>query len=762
MSLGKRKYIVDKSSFSGSIADFLRLTVGSYHKIGNEGNLAFGYAANKKTAYGTSNVRSVDSDGDGIFDSIGRESLFTVPVGSWAISKDEANSTSTEIKETFAMAEGYFESNIEQFTDNNSEINDWINIGAHDMEFYDHYAQYYTPFDSDEKILLNENEFTSNGNVEFVYNFFDSIREKKLDNLSIESLRKTKTSFDQYGDIDILNPNSTGENIILSPSVVESLGDISSIKDFVAMYSNISFDTDSISTFSEDIQETRYTTSFFINMLNYAFANNESYQFYKIDSIISEDGSVSSEFSSEELPTFNFQDFISDLSINGVVIPPSVKVYDINSDELGHTAVANMDVGSYFMRLILTSKINNLIQNNLRSYQDVLDGQTAYDETLLYEIIKFENGTFVERYFVANTEDTSINNIIDTHMRYDKEYQYRFYAHKLVIGSKHKLQPYADIARSWGLVGIDITTTPSVKIIRVPYFSFSGYMIDSPSISPDVNIVPYMGVDNKLLFLLNSPIGEYEKPPAILETSDLTDILKYQKYSSKLPTDDVLYKTDDTPYSFLVYRLDKKPSTIKDFVGNVRHQVSTLLSGKNYTFSASIVDTLTANTKYYYIFRSIDAHGKLSDLSEVYEAELVNDHGSIYLLTNIIDLEKESKIRQSSRQFRRLLQIKPNIVQTFFKDETLSEYSSASEISEAAVLLGKAEEAVWNKKFKVRLTSKKTGRIVDLNLTFNQQLIQRDLEISADDTDTEEQDQCEFSTPGLSVETGVWPIDGLD
>ena len=233
----------------------------------------------------------------------------------------------------------------------------------------------------------------------------------------------------------------------------------------------------------------------------------------------------------------------------------------------------------------------------------------------------------------------------------------------------------------------------------------------------------------------------------------MNDISKYQQQSNKLITDDVLYKTDDPPYSFLIYRLDKEPNNLANFAGNAHQQVSSALSGKKYTFSASFVDSLTPNTKYYYMFRSIDAHGKLSDVSNVYQVELVNDQGSIYLLMSLFEFETDQSQSEPDRSFRRLLQIKPNLVQTFFRDE-VSDYSSATEIPESISILGKAEDATWNKKFKVRLTSKKTGRIIDLNLTFKQKLSKKQIDVPTDDI--EDQENCGFSIPEVEI---VQPFD---
>ena len=44
------------------------------------------------------------------------------------------------------------------------------------------------------------------------------------------------------------------------------------------------------------------------------------------------------------------------------------------------------------------------------------------------------------------------------------------------------------------------------------------------------------------------------------------------------------------------------------------------------------------------------------------------------------------------------------------------------------IILGQQSEAVWNKDFKMRITSKKTGRKIDINLNFKTRHIRSDAE----------------------------------
>ena len=47
------------------------------------------------------------------------------------------------------------------------------------------------------------------------------------------------------------------------------------------------------------------------------------------------------------------------------------------------------------------------------------------------------------------------------------------------------------------------------------------------------------------------------------------------------------------------------------------------------------------------------------------------------------------------------------------------DYSAGAVEQIGNVTFGNAEESIWDKQFKIRLTSKKTGRKIDLNITYN-------------------------------------------
>tara|TARA_R110001583_G_scaffold84781_1_gene222636 strand:- start:3409 stop:5682 length:2274 start_codon:yes stop_codon:yes gene_type:complete len=712
MSLGKHRQIIDQGIVFGSTADGIRnntnkqwyisgstITYESSETLYDSGFFALNYS-----------IEDGSTTGDG-FDRI-NESKITFDL--YDVMESRIGEEGAEWAE--AALESVRNQGLDVFTDyiENTILNYETNT-----DFYDHYFTYNTPFNSDEKILLSENSFTSNGNVEFVYNFYDENREKTLNSYNTKQLRLLKNAFDLYKPIEKLNPSSTNNTTLISPSVVASLDDISRIKDYVSMYTNMSFDTDGTSAIYDKLKSTGYTSGFMLQSLN---ASASMSSFYSISNFV--DGNNINVFSSPvvDYEIRDFEDFMNDLDLSQMSLSPRVQIYDLDDAEKGFNSTTGIDLPAFFAQAALTGEITNIINDNFRTYQEILNGGGCYQYTLYYEIVKYENGRFLQRFYVPNNENSGINNLVDTQVRFDKGYQYVVYAHKIIVGSKYKYTGAA-FDQSLERLQISVETTPSVKMMRVPYFTFEGHMIDSPSMKPDVSIIPYRGVDNKLLFLLNSPIGVYEKMPTIVSPQERDVISRYQKRSFKSIDDPVTYKTDDPPTKFLVYRLDKKPIRYSDFDQRIRTEVSTVTSDTMpaYTYSSSIIDDLEPNKKYYYMFRTSDVHGNVSDVGDIYEVQLISDGGAVYLDMNIVDLERPDPHTQATRKCRRMLQIKPALQQMIFNSE-FDSLSSVTEIQDGSPVkpLGVVDDSMWAKEFKIRLTSTKTGRKVDLNVRFNQ------------------------------------------
>ena len=84
--------------------------------------------------------------------------------------------------------------------------------------------------------------------------------------------------------------------------------------------------------------------------------------------------------------------------------------------------------------------------------------------------------------------------------------------------------------------------------------------------------------------------------------------------------------------------------------------------------SANIVIRQATNKKYYYMFRSVDVHGLLSNPSEVYEIELYNDGGAGYPIIRKYDFTPIDP-KTSTKSARKLIQIVPRISQAFLNTD---------------------------------------------------------------------------------------------
>ena len=125
------------------------------------------------------------------------------------------------------------------------------------------------------------------------------------------------------------------------------------------------------------------------------------------------------------------------------------------------------------------------------------------------------------------------------------------------------------------------------------------------------------------------------------------------------------------------------------------------------------------------MFRSIDIHGHYSYPSEIYEVELIDDSGAVYPRVRVVDPTDMQSRKTSQKNLKRFLQIKPQLSQRLFNvNETfapLDQDENASAPVADTIALGYKEEKIWDRKFKVRLTSKKSGKKIDLNIIFKKE-----------------------------------------
>jgi len=99
---------------------------------------------------------------------------------------------------------------------------------------------------------------------------------------------------------------------------------------------------------------------------------------------------------------------------------------------------------------------------------------------------------------------------------------------------------------------------------------------------------------------------------------------------------------------------------------------------------------------------------------------LVDDGGYIYSKFNTLedsDLETDIFINPSIK-FKKIIQLQPHVAQLTL-DTSGVDYQNTATQELNNLQIGIVDEPVWEKTFKLRLTSQKTGQQLDLNVTFN-------------------------------------------
>ena len=404
--------------------------------------------------------------------------------------------------------------------------------------------------------------------------------------------------------------------------------------------------------------------------------------------------------------------------------------------------------------------------------------KNAYSELMFFKIEKIDagNNTVLQTYYIPRPLENSLINFIDTQIKYGDQYKYKVKAYVLVTGNdyqylghinklyeNYKIMSIEDHATAGGPTpeiwfGEDrfrhswfggkeqgavyqfghaaefaVINRPSVHLMELDYISFSTIsVVDDPPMPPDVEIIPFKGVKDKMLFWLNQTFGETTaKPIVILPGDEEKFALNWLKHSNdpSVQTIEVfglehilawvdfmggeipplLFKTDDYVKQFQVFRIDKKPASYEDFATGLREPELDLKQN-------SFIDTLEPNTKYYYIFRAVDIHGNISNPTPVYEVELVSNSGASYPITKIVDFE--SPIPQvKEKQMRRFVHIIPSFAQSKMNlnaDDWDDVYSPNYYPSFGDAF--NEPDVEKPRKFKIRFTSKSTGRKFDLNL----------------------------------------------
>jgi hypothetical protein len=274
-----------------------------------------------------------------------------------------------------------------------------------------------------------------------------------------------------------------------------------------------------------------------------------------------------------------------------------------------------------------------------------------------------------------------------------------------------------------------LNVEPSFKIIEIPLGEKTVNIVDNPPVGLLVEPTYYKDGSKKLLFTLRKNVFsyDYEEYPSPLTELDIENKNNYTHGKDLLSTDKMKERSVSPERFIEVYRLAQKPTSYQDFFGSLRRTIDLKdeISGDLYG-TALFQENVVANTKYYYCFRLLNENGVSGPFTPIYESVLVDDGGYIY--GDFVQIEEseliENRASKISIPIKKLLNIVPqqehlevNFADFNYNDSSLNQIASASLGANVddPVVRGSPN----NKKFKFRLTSKKTQKKVDINIVFD-------------------------------------------
>jgi len=577
----------------------------------------------------------------------------------------------------------------------------------------------------------------------------------------------------------------------------QMLSEIGSYNEFhwlFPMYSEIEFTTDHSTHVAQLLEDSELGSE----MMKYVIAKEIDNEVPKVDFVESYERFVApkdqkyeikprkkAEIASRPKPVLDFLSWWSLYSTKkeslDSTLANSITMFGEDMSEPSDHIRARERYSQQVFNTIFQSKLRKFIKNSLRSYESLLKGTECYTEAMMYKVQKFRGrptGKPVQTYYLCNSNSIDVLKMIDTQIKYGSVYTYTISAYHLVLGNQYY---YRDIeygsaqntesAQFGGRPMSDdeeneetyyasatVITRPSLKIVEVPIFAEKERIVDTPPIAPDVDIVPYRNIGNKILFNFKGSIGEAELHPIALNTEEQLHYDKIRKAQKRRADEPLEFRSDDPAATFEVFRTTQRPKSYMDFKDKKRVSVYTDVSPitPQKAAAASYVEHLAPNVKYYYMFRSVDVHGHLSYPSTVFQVEMVDNNGNIFPLIKTIEFE-ERVPRACAKTAKKYLYLIPAIKQVVVNEEKSGLVDEEGTVAESAtqaegnIFLGAQDDNIWDKKFKIRLTSRTTGKKIDLNLRFNYKHVQSENDYGDYEVDT--------TTVVTTPSTDLWRID---
>ena len=390
------------------------------------------------------------------------------------------------------------------------------------------------------------------------------------------------------------------------------------------------------------------------------------------------------------------------------------------------------------------SRMRTFINDHARSLKDIYESKPCQTFFLGYKIEKYLDNDATQPIQTYYTNDA---NFFDTQLKYGRKYIYKTkvllgilgssYSYSNLFVSQNETQMmnsqgkfpisdpsgFTEISSEKYRAYVDVEVSPSFKILEYEIDVDEVAFVDAPTLPPQVDMFnqknkPTIGMRFSPIFAKVESVSagtNVELMRALEPLTDadrrISDLLEISKNNGVSP--------DYFTGIYEIYRMRKAPQEESNFMNSYLTTIDDRsgLSFLTTNLPENTIDNMEGffedrpiiNEKYYYAFRSLTYHGTPSNLTVPFEVELMRDSDEYkvnisqyrYPNHNTYDMKSMAK---------RILKITPNIERLLFSAE---EDRSTWKLDDGSLL-----NEGTTKTFKIRVTSKHTGKKIDLNINF--------------------------------------------
>ena len=373
------------------------------------------------------------------------------------------------------------------------------------------------------------------------------------------------------------------------------------------------------------------------------------------------------------------------------------------------------------------SSMRELLTDKTRGIVDIYNATNCETILIGYKIEKYIDNDAtqpIQTFYTTNL------NFVDTQIKYGRKYIYKT---KVLLGIYGSSYSYSNLITSqsdaeaespttkkyWSTV--DVEVIPSFQILEYEIDVCETAFIDTPMLMPQISVrgnskLPIVKFLLEPRFFTMGSFSREDPPPVgNLRPSDKNIAELYYLNS------DLRASPEYFTGIYEVYRMNKPPKNSLEFADAFLTTVDESNDVGSLTYSgipienididyARFEDAIVTNQKYYYAFRTLTYNGTPSSLTMPLEIELQRDSDEYKIVIKGYQYPEEKDFT-FQKKAKRLIRILPNIERLLFSkedDKNNWDLDNGELVSKSG----------GNKTFKIRITSKHTGKKMDINVTF--------------------------------------------